>query len=179
MLKAIRNKALHSIRNIQEKENENELNVALDEINNSKNDSRRMFQAVKAINRNNDNNVTVQDQNGNYIGNTKGKIEVITEHFKGVFQNESAIGLPRVTPETLKTPFTAEEVKKAVKSLKNNKSAGCDLLTAEHFKCAPDSIHEHIAELLNNVVKTGEYPKEIKIGYLVPLQKPAKKKRTT
>ena len=26
-------------------------------------------------------------------------------------------GLPRVTPETLKTPFTAEEVKKAVKSL--------------------------------------------------------------
>ena len=112
-----------------------------------------MFQAVKAINRNNDNNITVQDQNGNYIGNTKGKIEVITDHFKSVFQNESVIGLPSVTPETLKTPFTAEEVKKAVKSLKNNKSAGCDLLRAEHLKCASDSIHEHIAELLNNVVK--------------------------
>ena len=37
-------------------------------------------------------------------------------------------------------------------------------------------MHEHIAELLNNIVKTGEYPKEIKIGYLVPLQKPGKKK---
>ena len=44
-----------------------------------------MFQAVKEINRNNDNNVTVHDKNGNYIGNTKGKIEVITDHFKSVF----------------------------------------------------------------------------------------------
>ena len=40
-------------------------------------------------------------------------IEVITDHFKGVFQNEGAMGLPRVTPKTLKTPFTAEEVKKS------------------------------------------------------------------
>ena len=55
-------------------------------------------------------------------------------------------------------------MKKAVKSLKNNKSAGCDVLRAQHIKCTPDYIHEHIAELLNNVVKTGEYPKEIKIG---------------
>ena len=44
-----------------------------------------MFQAVKEINRNNDNNVTVQDKNGYCIGNTKGKIEVITDHFKIVF----------------------------------------------------------------------------------------------
>ena len=80
-----------------------------------------MFQAVKEINRNNDNNVTVQDKNGNYIGNTKGKMEVITDHFKSEFQNENAIGLPRVTPGTLKTPFTVEEVKKAVKSLKITK----------------------------------------------------------
>ena len=53
-------------------------------------------------------------------------------------------------------------MRKAVKSLKNNKSAGCDILRAEHLKYAPDSKHEHIAELLNNVVKTGEYPKDIK-----------------
>ena len=182
LLKATRNKALHSIRNIQEKENENKLNVVLDEINNSKNDSRRMFQAVKAINRNNDSNITVQDKNGNYIGNTKGKIEVITDHFKSVFQNENAIGLPRVTPKTLNTPFTDEEVKKAVKSLKNDKSACCDLLRAEHLKYAPDSIcsiHEHIAEFLNNVVKTGEYPKEIKNGIFSTIAKPWKEKRTT
>ena len=80
-----------------------------------------MFQAVRAINRNNDNNVTVQDQNGNYIGNTKEKMEVITDHFKCVFQNESAIGLPRVTSETLKTPFTTEEVKKQSNLLKITK----------------------------------------------------------
>ena len=61
-----------------------------------------MFHLNSAIRSTICNNVTVQDQNGNYIGNTKRKIEVITDHFKCVFQNESAIGLPRVTPETLK-----------------------------------------------------------------------------
>ena len=48
-----------------------------------------MFQAVKEIT--NDNNVTVQDKNGNYIGNTIGKLEVITDHFKSVFQSENAM----------------------------------------------------------------------------------------
>ena len=37
LLKATKNKALHSIRNIQEKENKNKLNAVHDEINNSKN----------------------------------------------------------------------------------------------------------------------------------------------
>ena len=44
------------------------------------------FKQFKAINRNNDNTITVQDQNGNYIGNTKGKIEVITDHLKVYFK---------------------------------------------------------------------------------------------
>ena len=60
--------------------------------------------------------------------------------------------------------------------MKNNKSAGCDLLRAEHLKYAPDLLYEEIAELLNNVVETGDFPKELKIGLLVPLQKPGKKK---
>ena len=75
---------------------------------------------------------------------------------------------------TLQNPFTVEEVKKAIKSLKYNKSAGCDLLRTEHLKYAPDLLYEEIAELLNNVVETRDFLKELKIGLLVPLQKPGK-----
>ena len=118
----------------------------------------------------------MQDKQGNNIGNTENKIKIITEHFTSVFQNENAIPLPEYQKTTLQNPFTVEEVKKEIKSLKNNKSAGCDLLRAEHLKYAPDLLYEEIAELLNNVVETGEFPKELKIGLLVPLQKPGKKK---
>ena len=59
---------------------------------------------------------------------------------------------------------------------KNNKSSGCDKLRAEHLKYAPRAIKEEIVLLLNSIAETGEYPKEIKLGQLIPLQKPGKPK---
>ena len=47
LLKTARNKDLHLIKNMQEKENKNKLNVVLDEINSSKNDRRRMFKQLE------------------------------------------------------------------------------------------------------------------------------------
>ena len=44
----------------------------------------------------------------------------------------------------MKTPFSAEEIKKAVKSLKNGKSAGIDDITAEMLKYGPEVIHQVI-----------------------------------
>ena len=65
---------------------------------------------------------------------------------------------------------------KAISSLKNNKSSGCDNIRSEHLKYAPIEIHTEIAELLNSTAENGEYPKEIKIGHLTPLPKPGKPK---
>ena len=75
----------------------------------------------------------------------------------------------------MKEPFTAEEIGKAVKSLKNNKSAGCDFVKAENIKYAP-SCHQHIANILNTVAETGKYPQELKTGLLTPFQKTNKPK---
>ena len=72
-------------------------------------------------------------------------------------------------------PFTASEVQKAIKSIKNNKSAGCDDVKAELLKHAPHQINECIAKLLNHMAKTGDYPEEIKKGILIPIPKPGKK----
>ena len=55
--------------------------------------------------------------------------------------------------------------------VKYDKRSGCDNLRAEHFKYAPSKLLEEIAMLLNNVAETGLYPKEIKTGDEIPLQK--------
>ena len=93
-LKKLRNKTLKSIKNILQKEEEDKLNDKISEINNSKDDSRRMFKAVREIKRLSDTNIYVQDKQGNNIGNTENKIKIITEHFTSVFQYENAIPLP-------------------------------------------------------------------------------------
>ena len=175
-LKKYRNRTINDIRKALKKEKESKLTSIVDDINNSKNDSRRMFNAVKELNKSNCENIYVLDGNNNFIGNTKQKIEIITEHFKETFQSKNAISLPEFQKTTLQQKFTREEVRKAIKSLKNNKSSGCDNLRAEHLKLAPDSVIDEIANILNIAVETGNYPKELKIGQLVPLQKPGKKK---
>ena len=53
----------------------------LTKLKNSKNDSLRKFQTVKEINRN-DSNILVPDRKGTCTRNTKGNMELITDHFK-------------------------------------------------------------------------------------------------
>ena len=53
----------------------------------------------------------------------------------------------------MKKPLTEKEITKAIKSLKNNKSAGCDEIRAELLKHSPSEIHKNIAQLLNNIAK--------------------------
>ena len=96
-------------------------------------------------------------------------------HFKRCFQTENAKEIENIRPEKLKEPFTAEEIGKAVKSLNNNKSAGCYFIKAENIKYVT-SCHQHIANTLNTVAETGKYPQELKTGLLTPLQKTNKPK---
>ena len=69
-------------------------------------------------------------------------------------------------------PFTANEIEKATKSMKNGRSSGIDELNAEYIKYAPKSVNESIANILNETAKGDEHPKELKIGILTPLPKP-------
>ena len=161
-LKKLRNKTIKSIKTIKRKNDK--LTDIISEIKNSKDDSRRMFKAVRESKRLSDTNIYVQDKQGNNIGNTENKIKIITEHFTSVSNMKMRFHYHSTKNDT--------EVKKAIKSLKNNTSTGCDLLRAEHLKYAP----ELLAELLNNVVETGEFPKELKIGLLVPLQNQERKR---
>ena len=72
------------------------------------------------------------------------------------------------------TPFTANEIRKAIAKMKPNKSPGCDEIPVELIKYAPDRINEQIAKMYNNMAETGDIPKEVTYGILKPLQKPNK-----
>ena len=77
-----------------------------------------MFQAVKTINRKKENSVFVNDDNGNLVVDTKLKIKEISKHFE---QKGNIIDCPDIKPKKQSTPFTTEEIQKAVKSLKTKK----------------------------------------------------------
>ena len=73
-------------------------------------------------------------------------------------------------------PFTAEEIKSAIRSLRNNRSAGEDQVKAEILNSAPNIPHELLADIYNNISETGEHPPELTLGIITPLQKPGKPK---
>ena len=93
-----------------------------------------------------------------------------------MFYQENEEKMPHIPPAEMKIPFTEREIRTAAISLKNNKSPGIDNLNSELIKYGPTEIYQDIAELINTIARTGEYPSEIKEGILIPLQKPGKKK---
>ena len=174
-LKTKRNKLLLEQHKLVNKEYEKKLENDIEEIEKSKDDSHRMFKAIRVIQKKRDTEPLIIKKGDNIIGNTEEKIEEISKHFQKCFQCTEPESIPDIVPQKLKIPFTVSEVEKAVKSLKNNKSAGCDNIKSENIKYAPCTF-KHITNILNHIAETGEYPEEIKSGLLTPLQKPGKEK---
>lgn len=135
-----------------------------------------MFKAVRILQRKSDKDTLIVNNGDGIVTHEQEKIDVITSFFKETFYSEHALPFPEIEPKALDTPFTSLEISKAASKLKNNKSAGCDNIKAELIKYGPDTVYSHIAELLNEVAKTGHYPEELKTGHLVPLPKPGKPK---
>ena len=174
-LKSKRNLLLAKQHKLVSKEYEKKLESEIEDIENSKDDSHRMFKAIRVIQKKRDPAPIIVKKGENLVGNTNVKIEEISKHFQKCFQCDNPEPIPDIKPQKLKNPFTVEEIEKAVKSLKNNKSAGCDSIKSENLKYAPCT-YRHIVNILNSTAETGIYPEELKSGLLTPLQKPGKEK---
>ncbi len=107
-------------------------------------------------------------------GSGQQQVEIITNHFREVFRKVSKSEVEDVKPVQMRIPFTSEEISKAVRKLKNNKSSGIDEISAELIKHSPEIIHQKIADIFNEIARTGEVPEEIIMGILGPLPKPGK-----
>ena len=166
--KTKRNKILKEIHQLVEKEKTKKIMEQVEEIESNKNDSNRMYQAVRQLQQTKPKKRLMVDGEKGLTTNVTEQVEIITNHFKSVFHIDTEKEIPEIHPQEMETPFTAGEVEKAVNSLKNNKSPGCDNIKAELIKHSPPVIHQGIANLLNHMAKSGEYPREVKTGILIP-----------
>eukprot|EP00794_Sanderia_malayensis_P010172 gene10172-11213_t len=179
-MQEIRNQKLKEIHRILNKEEKERITEKIEQIEKRKNDSNRMhivmreIRAPKGIKQK-----LLVDSGEGVTANESEQVKIITEAFKEMFEKENEGHIGNINPRKMKTPFTAEEVEKAAKSLKDNKSAGIDDIKAEMIKYGPHIVHNRIAEIYNIMAETGEMPSEIIDGILIPLQKPGKPKGPT
>ena len=85
-----------------------------------------MYKAVRAVQATKQKNKLIVDGDKGLATNEVEQANIITKHFIGVFRVEHEDEIEHIPPTEMQIPFTEIEVSKAVKSLKNNKSAGCD-----------------------------------------------------
>ena len=147
----------------------------VEEIENTKDDSRRMFQVVKHLQKRNDKNKVIVDGKDGKTTNEKQQVEIVSKFFEEMFNKNTEKDIENIEPHKMKVPFNTEEIRKAAKSLKNGKSPGIDNLNAELIKYGPEEVYKRIAEIFNEVAESGVCPNEIKEGVLIPIPKPGKK----
>ena len=73
--------------------------------------------------------------------------------------------------EDLDRLISTEEVKTAIKSLKNSKSPGEDNILNEYFIEAGDILISHITDIFNGIFNTGVFPESWSKGIIVPVYK--------
>ena len=61
-------------------------------------------------------------------------------------------------------PYTVAEILKASSKLKDSKATGTDGVHAEFIKYSTGEIHVQIANLLNQISESGEYPEDLRHG---------------
>lgn len=179
MLKTKRNVILKRIHEILIEEETRKIQDQVQEIEKYKDDSTRMFQSVRALNQSKEKESLIINGEEGLVTNEEEQVKIITDFFEKMFNSENLNNIRNIQATKMKSPFTSEEIKQAVKSLKNNKSPGIDQICSEMIKYGPEELNVAIAEILNRTAETGEYPKVIKQGILIPLQKPGKKKGPT
>ena len=174
-IKKERQKIHREIRSILRTEEDNRTSEKLEEIEKQKDDARKMFHDIKDLQKQTTPKTLLINGENGLTPNPKQQIKIITTHFQDQFHKD-ADKLQEISPTEMKNQFTTEEVERALKKLKYNKSPGIDEIRAEHLRYGPpEELAEIIKQILNETAKTGAYPEEMKIGILTPLQKPGKK----
>ena len=101
--------------------------------------------------------------------------EIIAKYFENIFY-ANPTPMQNVLPTPMSTLFTSSEIRKAVRTLKNNKSSGMDQINVELIKYSPEVVYEKVADIYNNIAATGNHPNEITHGILRALQNAGKQK---
>ena len=114
----------------------------LKEIENSNNDSSRMFRVIKEIHRQKPKiPLLIKTEAGGFFINKKEQTKITAAHFKKQFsKNTQVLNKIHAQPTAMNQSFTAEEIK-----------------STEMMKFALDILHELLADIYN-ISKTGRIP---------------------
>ena len=175
-MKKDRNKIMNKIKSLVKKTENEKLETELKELERHKNDSNKCHQVIRRLqSKKPKKQLIVKNENEEIVSTEKEKATLIAEHFQKTFNDSNRDKPDFIEPTRMEKEFNSDEIEKAAKELKNGKSTGCDEVHAEYIKYAPQIIHKEIAQIINDMAETGNYPSEIKQGILIPIPKPKKK----
>jgi hypothetical protein len=153
-----------------------------------------LWKLCKALSRKSSNNIpplTRPDRNRGKATNNRDKAELIRDHFVSIHKTAASRGnkshtelieskvdkiLSLTTPTTGSTikPTNRKEVSELIKSLKQNKSPGQDLITNRFLKHLPKPTIKYITTIINAVLRRSYYPTAWKTARVIPIPKPNK-----
>jgi len=118
----------------------------------------------------------IQDQQGNIISKEEDILQCWKEHFQRVLNRDDPETEADITPaETAldigTDPPTLEEVKNAIKTLKNGKAPGIDQIHAEMMKAEEHFTPRLLTDILQRIWESEEAPSVWKTGLIVKLPK--------
>ena len=118
------------IHNIIKNQKNNNIKYALEDLERNENDTMKMYEAVKKIKRLAPKEKLIIKTKEGLTSNEKKQSEIIANYFENIFYT-NATPMQNVLPTPMSTLFTSSEIRKAVWTLKNNKSPGMDQINIE------------------------------------------------
>ena len=155
---------------------EEKVKEKLERLENTKNDSSKYFLVMRELHSTKKKPLQLKDKDKLLVTGEQEQAELVTIYFEKLLAPNKDEQVKRYPPSKMETPFTAEEIKKVCSGMKNGKAVGIDDFPAEFIKYADVKVHKVIADIYNTTAETGDFPKEINTGLLLPLQKPKPKK---
>ena len=115
----------------------------------------------------------VKDKEGNFISSEQGKTARWKEHFEEVLNRPEPAQTPDIPPadedlDIAIDPPTEEEIKQAMKTLKNGKAAGVDGVTAEMLRAEEAMTPRLLAEMFQKIWEDESAPDTWKTGLKLP-----------
>ena len=116
-----------------------------------------MFHIIRQLKPKERKKIIVNTEN-KVTANEKKQIEIRTVFLKKCLREEE---IKDIEHTEMKRPFREEEIRKSVSRLRNNKSPGIDDISAETITYSPKIVHQQIADIFNEMAKTGNIPNEV------------------
>ena len=143
---------------------------------NEANESRKFYHAVNMMKKGYQPKLTAcKDRHGQLIEDEGQVLERWAEHFSTILAGdgtEETLEAPNPNiPDPLLEEPSIEEVNGVLKTMKNNKAPGDDLITAELLKHGGPELEKKLHELMCLIWRTESMPEEWRLGLIVPVFK--------